>query len=59
MSCVRRILLYNLLRYFITQRDGKYQGIFLAVEGEDKFLDRVAADIPRIRSALHVFLHAI
>jgi hypothetical protein len=25
ISCVRRIFLYNLLRYFTTQRDGKYQ----------------------------------
>jgi hypothetical protein len=35
-------------------------GIFLAVKGEDNILDRMVADIPRMRSALiNTFLHAI
>jgi len=34
-------------------------GIFLTVKGEDNILDRMVADIPRMRSALNVFVHAI
>jgi len=33
-------------------------GIFLAVKGKD-ILDQMVADIPRMRSALNVFVHAI